>query len=373
VVFPSLLAKESIVGVDIGSSNIKIVHAEPTKQGIHVSHVSICPTPPNSVREGIVTGVKEVASAIQFAMRSAGIKTSSAITAIAGPGVIVRNVKVPKMTEAALRKCVYFEASKYISASVEDSVVEFEILGDAEEDDQMNIILVAAPRAMVDSKVAVLEEAGLDPLAVDIEAFAALRALIEHNPDGGITEKTIGILDLGASHTEINLVSCGTLALTRNIPIAGSSLTNALKNVHNCPDEEAERIKHSLDLGIIIESPDAVNDDPSLRAVQPLIDELLREIRRSINYYQSQLPDGAPEMTVDSLVFTGGMARMKGLSDYTRIRLNVPVSVGNPTLCRLIDSSVSPSGLTVEDIPLLTVAFGVTMKEISQAAAQRAA
>lgn len=372
MIFPSLLAKQSLVGIDIGSCNIKIVYAEPTKQGIHVSHVAICPTPPNCVKEGVVTEVKQVASAIQFAMRSAGIRASSAITAIAGPGVIVRNVKVPKMTEAALRRSVHYEASKYISASMEDSVVEFEILGDA-EDDQMNIILVAAPRNMVDSKVAVLEEAGLDPLAIDIEAFAALRALIEHNPDSSVMDKTIALLDMGASHTEINLVSRGTLALTRNIPIAGSSLTNSLKNVNNCPDQEAEQIKHSLDLGVLVESPDAVSDDPSLRAVQPLIDELLREIRRSINYYQSQLPDGAPEMTVDGLILTGGMARMKGLSDYTRVRLNVPVSVGNPALCQLIDSSVCPSGLTAEDVPLLTVAFGVAMKEISTASSKMAA
>ncbi|MCL6520699.1 MAG: type IV pilus assembly protein PilM [Armatimonadetes bacterium] len=371
MIFSGLLSKEGVVGVDVGSSSIKIVYAEPTRQGAHISNVTICPTPLNSIREGVVTDVKEVAGAIQFAMRSAGIKASAALAAIAGPGVIVRHVKMPKMTEAALRKTIYFEASKYISASVDESVVEFEIVGDA-EDEQMDVILVAAPRAMVESKVATLEEAGLEPLAVDVEAFAVLRALVEQNPDFSIMEKNIAILDMGASHTEINLVSKGSLALSRNIPIAGSSLTNAIKNVKNCTDDEAEQVKYAVDLSEILKA-DGVTEDPVLRVVQPLVDELLREIRRSINYYQSQLPDGSPEMSFDELVLTGGTSRLKGLGAYTTSRLNVPVTIGNPALSRMIDTSVYPTELSAEDIPLLTVAFGLAIKEIAPAALKNAA
>jgi Tfp pilus assembly PilM family ATPase len=78
-------------------------------------------------------------------------------------------------------------------------------------------------------------------------------------------------------------------------------------------------------------------------------------------------------MTVDGLIFTGGTARLKGLGAYTNSRLNVSVTIGNPALCGLIDSSVCPSELTADDIPLLTVAFGLAMKEIAPVALMAAA
>lgn len=363
-----LLAHESAVGVDIGSSSIKLVHAEPTKEGVRISHIAMCPTPPESVKEGVVVDVPGVAAAIQFAMRSAGIKTSSAVTAIAGPGVVVRNVQVPLMAEQVFRKAIGFEASKYISASVDDSVVEFEILGATAEPGQMNTLLVAAPRTIVDSKVSAIEAAGLDPLSVDVEAFATFRTLIENSSDQTLKEGTIALLDIGASHTEINLVCNGKLELTRTIPIAGRSLTNAIKNAENCTEEEAEQIKHTLDLNELIGLPAGSVTNPGLKVVQSLVDEMLREVRRSVNYYQSQLPDGATDTQVSKLLFTGGTSRLKGLLPYASSRLNVEVSSGSPILSDMVNLSLSHGEISEDDVPLFAVAFGLAVKELSASA-----
>lgn len=372
MVFSHLLARESPVGVDIGSSSIKIVRAEPTKQGPRVSQVAICPTPANSIKEGVVNDVAEVASAIQFAMRSAGIKASGAIAAIAGPGVIVRHVQVPKMTEATLRKSIRFEAAKFISSPIEDSIVEFDILGDADQDDQMNIVLVTAPRMMVETKLSVLEQAGLEPLAVDVEAFALLRALQDPGCSEIPTEGTVALLDMGASHTEINLINKGELALTRTIPIAGVSLSAAIKNAKGCADVEAEEMKHSVNLGNLLEAARENEDESVAKAVQPLVDELLREIRRSINFYQSQLPEGT-DTGIDALILTGGTARLQGLGAYTKSRLNVPVVIGSPGLANVFDFSSAPKSLSADDVPLLMVGFGLATKDLVEAGAVPAA
>lgn len=359
----SLLAHESAVGIDIGSGSIKVMHAEPTKQGIRISHVAMCPTPPEAVKEGVVVNVPEVAAAIQFAMRSAGIRASSAVTAIAGPGVVVRNVQIPCMSEQVFRKSIAFEAGKYVSSSVEDSVVEFEIVSEV-GDGQMNVLLVAAPKAIVDSKVAAIEHAGLDPLAVDVEAFATFRTLIEQSDDPSLRESTIALLDVGASHTEINLICKGKLELTRTIPIAGRSLTNAIKNAENCTDDEAEQKKYELDLTELVGQPAGSASNPALKVLQSLVDEMLREVRRSVNYYQSQLPEGAAEAAIDRLIFTGGTSRLQGLLPYAGSRLSVEVSIGSPMLSDLMSALPSQSGVSDEDVPLFTVAFGLAVKEI---------
>lgn len=367
MLFSHLLSKENPIGIDIGSNSIKVVCIEPTRQGPRLSQVAICPTPPNAVKEGVVTDPAEVANAIQFALRSAGIKAPTAATAIAGAGVIVRNVKVPKMGEDALRKSIRFEAGKFISSSIDDSIVEFDIVGDADEEGQVNVVVVAAPRAMVETKVAAIEQAGLEPVSVDVEAFAFLRAF-QSRPDSVIpSEGTIALLDMGASHTEINLVTNGEVALTRTIPIAGNNLSLAVRNACACTDEEAEALKCAVNLQDLLRPSDEPRDDTALKAVQPLVDELLREIRRSINYHQSQLPEGS-EAAVDTLLLTGGTARLKGLVDYTRSRLNMTAVIGSTVLSSMYDFSSASEGVSEDDVPLLAVGIGLALKELPAAA-----
>lgn len=363
MVFPRLLANENLISIDIGSANIKIAHANIAKHGRRIARAVSCPTPPDALKEGVIVNIPEVANAIQFAMRSAGIRGTNAVAAIAGPGVVVRNVAMPKMSEQILRKSIRYEAGKYISVPMEDSVVEFEIQGDA-GGDQMSVVLVAAPREMIDSRAAVLEQSGLDPLSIDIEAFASLRSIVELNPDENLRKGPIALLDMGASHSEINLISFGNLMLTRTIPIAGTAITNAIRSVESCTDDEAEQRKYAMDLSSLVDSSGAAIS-PSLRTVQQLIDELLREIRRSFNYYQSQLPEGTPDTAIDKVIVTGGASRLKGLVPYTQSRLNVDVMLGNP-LSWFKDAPVMHiEGLSEEDYPLFAVTFGLIAKEMS--------
>lgn len=360
----NLLTKEGIVGVDIGSSAIKIVRAEPSKQGAHITNVAMCQTPPECIRDGVISNVAEMASTIRNCMRIAGIKAVDAVTSVAGPGVIVRQIQLHTMPEKVLRKSLRFEASKYISASLDDSMVEFDILGPAQVEGQMNVILAAAPRAMVESKVMALEQAGLDPIGVDVEVFASLRTLIDYSRDKFLAEGAVALLDIGASHSEINLVCKGKLELSRTIPIAGDSLTNAIMTAKSCNLSEALKYKHEADMSILIDAPPGTKGNSDLLAVQTLIDELLREVRRSVNYYQSQLPEGATDTVIDALILSGGTARLIGLAPYVQSRLHLDVRVGNPALVDLIQSS-SENEFHADDSPLISVAFGLAAKEMS--------
>ena len=131
MVLSSLFSKETTVGIDIGSSCIKAVQVEPTARGWELVNAAVTPTPPDAVKEGVVVNLVDVSREIKSMLREAGIKAAGAICAISGSQVIVRQVQFPKMAEAVLRKSIKYEASKHISSSMEDSVVEFEILGEA--------------------------------------------------------------------------------------------------------------------------------------------------------------------------------------------------------------------------------------------------
>lgn len=360
----SIFAKDRSIGIDIGSRLIKLVEIESSPKGWSVASASVCPTPKDAVKDGVILNIVEVAEQIRSMLRDTGSKATSSVMAIAGSQVVVRTVKTPKMPEDKLRKSIKFEASRYVSASVENSVVEFEILGDAAEPGQMNIMIVAAPQDMVDSRLRVSEHAGLEPLVVDIEAFALIRSLVDFNATDEYLTRTVAIVDMGAAYTDVTIVNKSDFALTRSIPIAGDAFTNAIKAGVTGSFDEAEALKLQLGAEYPIDSPELSNsNDRSWKAVQPVLDELIREIRRSINYYQSQFPENQTESTVDKIVLTGGSSQIPGVDRYVAKILGVQTTKAGI----FGQTAVQPGKLSQQFVneysPVLGVAVGLGLRE----------
>ena len=361
----SFFGKEVTVGIDIGSSSIKAVEIEPTPNGWTVVNAAVAPTPSEAIKDGCIINIVDVSQEIRNMLRDADIKAGGAVCAISGSQVIVRQVQFPKMPEAMLRKSIKYEAGKFISSSMEDSIVEFEILGEAEDPNQMNVMLVAAPRDMIDSRVATLESAGLEPLVIDIESFALIRALVELNATDEYLNSTIALIDIGASHTNVDIVSKGDFALTRNIPIAGDSFTNSIRSLLGGGFDDAERAKREMTAQYPIDELNAVGgDNKCWRVVQPLLDELIREIRRSILFYQSQFPEGSADAGVDKIVVTGGTARIPGLGTYISNKLGINVEVAHVFEQKAIKTEAVNKDFIDEHGSVLAVSTGLALKEL---------
>lgn len=376
--FTSLLGKESLIGLDIGSAYLKAVQVDAHKQGFRVSRAAQTLTPEGAVRDGIVINKEAVSDALRQLLRTAGIPATGAVMAVSGPTVVVRHIKLPKMTEAALRKSVRYEAAKYITANVEDSAIEFEILAPAprpqagspaaDSEEQMNVMLVAAPREMVESRTQAVEMAGLEPVAVDLEVFALQRALVDCNihrfSDGGMR----ALVDIGAAHTEVSILNGAAFALTRSIPIAGDSFTGVLKNQLRCDTAEAERIKAGADMSLLLDGAAEPETLEAPRLLQPMLDELFREIRRSIHYYQSQLPESSEKGTLVEILLSGGGAQLRGLSEYMRARLGTQVGIGNVFANPLFETPAEAAGFLEEQHPRLPIGLGLAVKELMPSA-----
>lgn len=353
----SLFPNERFIGIDIGHCSIKIAQLERDGDGIAILHLQSQLTPPDAVGEGVVTDPQAVGGAIRHALRQARISATTANVGVAGGSVVVRTVTLPRMEEAALRKSIRYEAGRYVPSSVADSFIECEIIGEAEEG-QMNVLVVASPKDMVQSRVAAAEEAGLDVEVVDVEAFALYRALIEADGGAGTEEKAIALLDVGGESSQISVVDCGAFALTRSIPIGGRMLTNALAHYFKLDHAEAEEGKLALDLTSLVEA-DETKENPPLRVVQPLVDELVREIRRSLNYFHSQKSDQGSDRRVTELLLAGGGSRLKGLPEYFSQKLDL--SVRTPNFLNNPKFNFAGSD-KCEDAHVMAVAVGLAMR-----------
>jgi len=321
----SFFKKPKRIGLDIGHSNIKIAQVEPTSTGYRIHALHSIPTPRNAVQDSVVVDIEATADAIKQLLRKARTDANTAHLAVAGPTVVVRTVKMPQMPEAALRKSLRFEAARYVPSSVEDSYIECEIIGNS-NDGQMDVLIVASPKDMVEGRVAAAEAAGLEVDIVDIEAFACYRAFVEADTDFQPNAPFV-LVDIGGQVSDVSVIDGGKFALTRSIPLAGEALTNALQSYFKLSYEEATQGKLVLDLRPLIDAQGPM-ENPPLRVVQPLIDELIREIRRSINYFQSQQAD-ARDKKPTQLILTGGSSQMTGLPEYLSHKLGLQVLTPN--------------------------------------------
>lgn len=355
--------KACYVGIDIGHHAIKAVQVDRAGQGWKINRVGWVRTPDDSVKEGVVIDTMAVGAAIKQLLRESHMSATAACIAVAGGSVVVRSVRIPKMPEATLRKSIKYEAGRYVPSSVEDSYIEFEIVGEADEN-QMDVLIVAAPKDIVESRIKACEAAGLDVDIVDVEAFAAYRALLESDPSNPYGNQTVAIVDIGGSTTNMSVISEGAFAMARSLSQGGKTWTDALKNYFRLSEEDAESGKAQLDLTELT-GAEQPRENPPLRVVQPLIDDLIREVRRSLNYFQSQAQEGGGGKAVDTVVLSGGAAKLPGLADYFAHKLGIPtVSLGALDNAKFSYAGPGDAGHGLD----LAVASGLAMRPMGRAA-----
>ncbi|MEI8282091.1 MAG: type IV pilus assembly protein PilM, partial [Armatimonadota bacterium] len=273
-----MASKNSYVGVDIGHMNIRIVQAEKTAAGVRVAKVAEVATPVDTIRDGLVRDPEQVGLAIKQAMKDAHIHAHNAVIAASGGAVFVRSVPFPKMNTQMLRESIRFEASRYVPGSIEESYVEGEVVGNLGES-QMNVLLAAAPKDVVDGRIATCNAAGLDVKVVEIETFATYRALIESDSSKEASSKTFILVDIGASSTTVSVIESGIYVMHRSMPTAGNTWTDGLKAAFKLESVDAEAGKRALDL---TECLTGGTESPPLKVILTQIDELIRELRRSM-------------------------------------------------------------------------------------------
>lgn len=358
----NFFGKPTYVGVDLGSHTLKAIQMQRTGETWKVAKIATAPTPQGLIKDGVVLQPDELGEALKEMLKEHGIHATSAHIAAAGGSVFIRPIVFPKMSESTLRKSIRFEAGRYVPGSVDDSFVEFDILGPV-DDTRMNVLIVAAPKDIVQSRMHACEAAGLEVEGVDVETFAIYRALLETDVNFIPENEVVAIIDLGANSTTMSVVDHGVFTMSRSVPYGGSTLTDALMQYFKLAAEDAESGKSQLDLRELVE-PKTDRENPPLRVLQPHVDDLIREIRRSLNYFQSQQAEVGSDRQVERLVLAGGGAKLGGLAEYVQNRLGLPTTAsGVFDMPRFIAPGfVEDSGLD------LAVASGLAMRPFAKAA-----
>lgn len=253
-----------LIGIDIGSQQIKIAELRPGKNGLTITALGIGPTPVGVVQNNIITDPSGMGTAIKQLMRESGITVKRAVGCISGQNaVVIRIIEVPRMTDAELKETMKWEVERHVPFAPSETVLDYQPLvprtPEAASGPNMEVLLAVAQQDAVSNYIDTLFAAGLDPIAIDIEPLALSRAVLDLQDgrpvarpqapvgepafaDGGF-EETVAIVNIGAANTDIAIFQGGQLTFPRSLPLAGDSLTRAIAEALQYTLEQAERVK----------------------------------------------------------------------------------------------------------------------------------
>ncbi|HUB06787.1 MAG TPA: type IV pilus assembly protein PilM, partial [Myxococcales bacterium] len=275
------------LGLDIGSSTVKIARLKESKRGFGLQAFASAPLPPEAIVDGALMNSAAIVSAIQDLCAANKIKGKEAAIGVSGHSVIIKKITLPKMTQDELDESIQWEAEQYIPFDVKDVNIDTQILGDkGEGTGQMDVLLVAAKKDMINDYVSVVTEAGLQPVVVDVDAFA-VQNMFEVNYEQ-VPGETVVLINAGASVVNINVVSNGTSTFTRDITVGGNQFTEEIQKQLNVSYDEAEALKVG---GQRAGEADAVVPQEVERVMQGVAEQMAGEIQRSLDFFAATAAD----------------------------------------------------------------------------------
>jgi type IV pilus assembly protein PilM len=347
------MAKSKLaVGLDIGSSGVKLVQLKERKGGFALAAYGHSPLPPEAIVDGALMNSGAIVQAIQDAVRDAKVRSKEVAIGVRGHSVIIKKISLPRMTQEELDESIQWEAEQYIPFDVKDVNIDTQILTlDNEATGQMDVLLVAAKKDMINDYTSVCAEAGLTATVVDVDAFAVQNAF-EANYEVPAGQAVV-LINVGASVSNINIVLNGNATFTRDITMGGNAFTEEIQKQLNISYDEAEALK----VGGQGET-DAVVPQEVERVIQNVADQMAGEIQRSLDFYAAT----AAENRIARLFLSGGTARIPALFKVLEQRSGVPVEVLNPFKTIEVDNRKFDSSLIMQTAASAAVAVGLALR-----------
>ncbi len=309
--------KNQLIGLDIGSRMIKAAELVEGKKGWILKRFGTIDVPFGAIEEGNIKDPDTVAEAIQELYRMYNIKEKNVAIAIGGYSVIVKKITMQNMPEDQLSESINFEAEQYIPFDINDVNIDFQILGENEQNpNQMNVLLVAAKKDMVNDYINLIDAAQLNLCIIDIDAFA-LQNIYEVHHEG--EPENVALIDIGAGKTSLNILIDNISVFMRDVSLGSNQINQQIVSRLNCTMEEAEEIKLS-------ENPEKMSKEELKEIVSTVVADWSNEIRRALDFFYST----NPEDRIKKIILSGGGANVKEFRELLAMETSAEVDIINP-------------------------------------------
>lgn len=365
-----LSLKSKAFGMDFSDLSIKIANLK--KRGRFFKLVSWGETSiePGIITEGEIKNEDKVVEAIKKALKSVKgkrIKENRVVVSLPEKKAFLVVIKMPKMTKEELKTAVYFEAENHIPFKLEDVYLDFEEIPSQKgyQGENINVLVAAIPKVIVDSYVSCIRKAGLSPAVLEIESQAISRALIKNN----ISPSPVLIVDFGKSRASFIIFSGQSIHFTSSVPITSAMLTESISRDLNISSEEAEKIKTEYGLSAPKKlkkgAKKEYNYSKIFESMVPVLTDLSEQMKKAIYYYEGHESNGkfaGQRKTIEKILLSGRGSNLKGLADFLSANFNSSVELANPWINILPAPLREIPGLSFSDSLGFTTVLGLALR-----------
>ncbi len=345
--------KKDVIGIDIGSSSIKLVEIKEAKKGYQLTNFGIAELHPETIVDGAIMDTAAVVDAIGSLVSSLKVKVRDVVTSVSGNAVRIQKISLPSMSKEELEESIQWEAEQYIPFDISDVNIDFQILDTLDDGSgQMEVILSAAKKDVINEYVAVISEAGLNVVIVDVDCFA-----IENMFDVNYQFETgdiVALVNIGASFTNINIMKNGMSAFTRDIASGGNQYTEELQKRFSISYDDAEALK----LG---KGGKNISRDDMKKVIDQVSGDLVAsEIQKTIDYFLSQ---GAHH-SISKVYLSGGTSKTPGLPKIIADKTGISIEVINPFANIDYNEKLFDTAYIQEIAPFGSVGVGLALRRV---------
>lgn len=353
------------LGLDIGSSAVKMIQIRQQRDQLELTNFARVPLPAGMVNSGIITNPVAVAEAIRKARSQARIQEKKVIVAVGGESIIIKHLKLPVITGPELNKVIKSEMERVIPFPIDEATYDWDILNQSRDGNEMEVMVVAAPNQVIHSQIECLKKAGLTPMVIDIQPLSNLRALgigpqtLDRETVGGMA-----IIDIGAGSTQMVIFNEGSIRVTRIISIAGLNFTRVIAEQLQISTEKAVAQKYTAG-DALYNFNDNDPDSESYQvnwAIRPVLEELVVEIKRSLDYFKLQFRGQA----VNAIILTGGSSKLRNFSQFLEDELHMAVRLGDPLANLRLNLRQSDYAAILGNPLIFSVSIGLALKGVGK-------
>lgn len=348
-----LKKKEHLVGLDIGSRTIKAGEISETKNGYQLKKFGTIDIPAGIIEDGAVQNSAELSNYLKELFKLYNINQSNIALSIGGNAGIVKKISLKTMTESELHKVINIEAEHYIPYDISEVNLDFQIIGPVENNpNNMNVILAAAKKDVIQSYLDALDDADLNPCIVDIDAFA-IQNVYEANY--GVQDEYVALIDLGATKLSLNIIKDGISVFMRDVSMGGFQINHEIMSSANCSEQEADDIKTGL------KTSDRIDAEYLDQIVYNTVSDWCAEIGRALDFFYASYSGDK----IKKIHICGGGANIPAFRKLLSEQTSTEVSIINPFGHLIINEDVFDGDYLRKMAPQAAICMGLAMRRIN--------
>ena len=347
---------KNLVGVDIGTSSIKVCQVRESRRGLGLVRLGYTPLAPQTIVDGQVMDAGNLVESLARVFHDSRIRQKECAISVSGQSVIIRKITVPMMTSAELDEQIHWEAEQHIPFDIKDVQVDYQVLRRRPEASQMDLLLVAAKRDQINDYAQLVRNARLKPVVCDIDAFT-VQNMFEFSR-GLPGDQTIALINVGASLASLNIIAGGVSAFTREIANGGNVITDEIQKALGIPFDQAEAYK----CGGVADPNDPYRagmvPQQVVQVIDAVTDAIAAEIQRSLDFFLAT----SGETEISRIYVTGGTANLTNIAQAIERRSRVPTEIWSPVERVLVEAKEVPPNVLGARAAQLSVALGLALR-----------